>query len=443
MSKRSILIKNGCIITGEGHVFENGFVYVRDGIVLSIGDMSRSPRTSGVRIIDAKGAYVTPGLINPHMHLYSYMARGLFLSGNMKTFGGILKNLWWRLDEKLSLEDIYISAVLGLIDALKSGVTSVVDHHASYGAIKGSLAEICGAFMNVGLRGSICFEASDRHGKRVAREALNETIDMLDGISADFGGGIIRGMVGLHASMTLSDEALSNAVKIMDGYGVGAHVHIAEGIEDVGDAKRRYSKSPVKRFFDAGILREGTLAVHCVHIDASDISILKRSGTFVIHNPMSNLNNAVGFAPVGLMHKKGIPVAIGTDGMSAGVANDIRLASVLHKSFVNDARTFWNETMRSVWNVAPRIMSGMFDTDIGTLKKGAAGDIVIFDSVPPTPVNASNAWAHFLFGVLNSRARTVVVDGKLLMEDFVPSIADEKIIARKAMELSKKLWKKL
>jgi cytosine/adenosine deaminase-related metal-dependent hydrolase len=250
-------------------------------------------------------------------------------------------------------------------------------------------------------------------------------------------------MLGLHASMTLSDATLDAARSIMDTFGVGAHVHVAEGQEDVEVTRKNFGLSPVARLAKKGILRPGTIAAHCVHVDARDIALLKKSGAFVVHNPMSNLNNAVGIAPVLEMCRKGIPVAVGTDGMSAGIAQDARLAAFLQKPAAGDAQAGGFEIRNALWEVAPAIASGQFGFEIGRIKKNAAADVIIIDAVPPTDVTKDNAWWHVLFGVLNSPVRTTIVGGKIRMRDFEITGIDETEVAAEARRLAGKLWRRM
>lgn len=444
VQSQDILIKNACVITACGPVFENGFVHIRDGKILAFGK-HRSLDDHAIKrtdIIDARGSYVLPGFINPHMHLYSTFARGM-PCGRMKTFGQVLKNFWWRLDRALTIEDIYVSALIGGIESVKAGVTTLIDHHASYGAISGSLRAISDALDMLGLRSSLCFEISDRAGRRARDAALIESALWLEHVADQPEGYLHRGMVGLHASMTLSDPTLEAAYELMDKYNAGAHVHVAEGIEDIQETKKRFNTMPVERFFKSGILREGSLAVHCVHVGERDIGILKSSAATVVHNPLSNLNNAVGMAPVPRMFERKIPIVIGTDGMSASVAGDIELAAVLHRIQESDAQFGGDVIQRAVWKTAPDFASKIFGLKIGVIEKGAAADVVITDAKPPTPVTSENAWWHVLFGALNSPIRTTIIAGKVRMKDFQVFGVDEEISSRRAVKLSKKLWRKI
>jgi cytosine/adenosine deaminase-related metal-dependent hydrolase len=252
-----------------------------------------------------------------------------------------------------------------------------------------------------------------------------------------------RGMVGLHASMTLSDDTLDIAREIMDLYGVGAHVHVAEGQEDARISRKKYGLSPVARFSKAGILENCSIAAHCVHIDKKDMNLLSKSDVCVAHNPFSNFNNAVGIAPVLDMIHKGVAACVGTDGMSASVADDIKLASVIHKLAYSDAQAGWNEMSYMLWGVTPWIASSYFGYDVGILQKGAAADVIVIDAIPSTKLSRPNALAHVLFGVLNAPVRTTIIGGRIRMLDFKMRGLDEGELALKAKKLAKALWRRM
>ena len=445
MRERQIVIKNAAIITGCGPVYPDGYVHIRDGRIAGAGPARSAKRVAGATVIDAGGRYLLPGFINPHMHLYSELARGMELP-RMKSFGQVLEGLWWKYDKALKLEDVYVSAKLGAIASLRAGVTTVFDHHASYGAIMGSLGTVAKAVGEVGVRASLCFEVSDRNGKESRNAALDESASWLELVRSELADDPrypFRGMVGLHASMTLADKTLLLARGLMDEYGVSSHVHVAEGHEDVKATKRKFGSTPVARFVKAGILAQGSIAAHCVHVSPQDISLLAKSSSCVAHNPLSNLNNAVGIAPVLEMIRKGVPVAIGTDGMSAGLGCDIRLASLIHKPGARDAQAGWEECAYMVWGVAPWLASSQFGYGIGHIRKGSAADLILCDAIPPTPLTRDNALAHLLFGIAQAPVRTAIVDGRVRMRDFRVLGVDEGALAKEARKRAKALWRRM
>lgn len=438
-------ITNACLITNDNRqVFQNGYIAIKGGKIESVGDMSELPESvAEASMIDAGGRIVMPGFINAHAHLYSQMARGIPVP-KMRSFFEILDMFWWRFDNVLTEEDVYYSALLGLVEAIKSGVTTVIDHHASYNYIKGSLITIEKAFIETGMRGALCFEISDRLGKKHTQAAIHENVHFIqhvDKMSKDKDY-LLRALCGLHASFTVSDETLKDIRAAMGNENIGFHVHVAEGPEDLKDSLDRYSKSVVRRLSDAGILNEGSVAAHCVHIDDADMQILKENKCWVVHNPTSNMNNAVGWMPFLKLHSMGVPVALGTDGMSNSLFSDMRATSLIHRAAAEDPTVGWTEANRSVMDINPALASSMFGVDIGYLKKGAAADVVITDVVPYTEVNSNNFWAHILFGVTGGRVRTTIVNGQILMEDFEVKVLNEALIAERARSLATDLWRR-
>ena len=216
-------------------------------------------------------------------------------------FRQILELVWWRLDRALDLEMLEWSAKLGAMEALQAGCTAIIDHHESPNAIEGSLSVIADACAEVGVRVSCAYGVTDRHGADGAARGLEENDRFLSE------GG--RGMVGVHASFTCSDETLAGAADLASKYGVGVHVHVAEGIDDV-DAPDRL----------AGLTTPDWLLIHGVHLP-DDHGL---EGT-IVHNPRSNMNNAVGYARPA---RFGNPVALGTDGIGADMLDEFRLAFV-------------------------------------------------------------------------------------------------------------------
>jgi cytosine/adenosine deaminase-related metal-dependent hydrolase len=249
---------------------------------------------------------VTPGLVCAHHHLYSALARGMPAPPKVATnFQEILDQVWWRLDTALDLEMIRWSAMLGALEALENGTTAIVDHHESPNAIEGSLDVIAEACAEVGVRSLVAYGITDRHGPDGARRGLAENERFIKA------GG--RGLVGIHAAFTCSDESLHAAAGLARDLGVGVHIHVCEGVGDV-DAPRRL----------AGLTRDDWLLSHCVHLPTDH----ELAGT-ILHNPRSNLNNAVGYANPARFSN---PVALGTDGIGGNVLEEFRLAYVMQRS---------------------------------------------------------------------------------------------------------------
>lgn len=296
-----MLIGNGRVLTKDETqpYLPDGCIAIHDHFIIEVGSTQEiKGKYPWSEVMDVGGRVIMPGLINSHTHLYSTFARGMALKDPPPdNFQQILERLWWRLDKVLTREDVYYSALVGLMDCVKNGTTTIFDHHASPGAVRDSLFTVSKAAKAVGVRSCLCYEVSDRDGKGVAGQGIQENIEFINSCKQNQDE-MVNGMFGLHASFTLSDETLSRCGKENAGTGTGFHIHAAEGRVDLEEGLRRHGKRVIERLSDFGILGSKTIAAHCVHIDEREIDLLRESKTKIVHNPQSNMGNAVGCAPV-------------------------------------------------------------------------------------------------------------------------------------------------
>lgn len=434
-----IWIKNGLVWTGgdQPRVFSGG-VLCQDGIIQAVGpDSELAKAAQGAEVIDAEGRLITPGFINAHMHLYSTFARGLPPKGlPPENFVEILERLWWHLDRVLTLENLGPSAEVVLLDALGAGVTTVIDHHASNGAIDGSLDVLAQASKKFGLRFSTCYEVSDRDGKEKMNAGIRENVRFNKAVKDD---PLLAAMFGLHASFTLSDDTLEACAAAGRDSQLPFHVHVAEAAPDAEDARRRGYEGALTRLHTRGVITERSLAIHCVHASPEEWKLLKSAGAYAVHNPQSNMNNAVGAAPVKEMIAAGVKVGIGTDGMEADVREEIRAAFLLGHHRTGDPRTMWAE-IGSLLDTNRKMASGLFGARLGELAPGAAADLVVYYYRPPTAFEPGNFLGHLLFGFYRSPARDVVVAGRQRLREGRPVDIDPADVAARAQEEAKKLW---
>ena len=438
------LIGNGQLITRDDKnpYIEKGGVVVNEDEILEVGSFdSLKEKYREAEVIDAKGQVIMPGIINAHSHIYSAFARGLNIPGPApQAFLEILERLWWRLDNGLSLEDVYYSALFTYIESIKNGVTTVVDHHASYGAVKGSLFEIEKAAKRLNVRTCLAYEISDRNGKEKMRQAVAENMTFLQH-AEEAKSDMIKGLVGLHAAFTLSEETLE-LVKRENSLNAGYHVHIAEGDYDESFSQAHYGKSVVKRLYEHGILGEHTLAGHCIHISNEDRKILKETGTTVIHNPASNMNNAVGYLDILTLLDEGVLVGLGTDGYTNDLLESLKVANILQKHGHQKADRGFNEACTCLFENNRRIASKLFGKEIGVLKKGAKADLIIVDYKPYTPMTKGNIDGHIMFGLEGCMTDSTMIDGKWVMKHKVVQNIDEEAIRQACTEAAEAFWKR-
>ena len=436
---KSILIKNGIIATlGEkNRVLYGHALLIEDGLIKKIAPQ-KSFRGKYSKVIDAAGKLVMPGFINAHMHFYSTFARGLGKADPSKNFVEILNNLWWRLDKKLTNDDSYYSAVIPLINAVRKGTTTIIDHHASPFAITGSLASIEKAVRGTGLRASLAYEVSDRDGKEKAKEGLDENSAFIAACNAR-DDNQVKALFGLHASFTIGDETLEEAAYRGHKMGVGFHIHTAESTSDQLHCESHHKMRVVERLRDFGILGRKSIAAHCVHVSEKEVEILKETGTAVVHNPQSNANNAVGIADLTGLSDSGVLVGLGTDAMTVNMLEEVRCGLWL-QHLKRDPACGFMETANALLVNNARIANRYFK-DVGELKAGFAADLAIIDYIPPTPLDTSNFAGHLIFGVSQSAVDTTICGGRVLMEGKKLKLdIDEEEVSRKSCELARKLW---
>ncbi len=425
-----MILTNACILTfdGENRVIDSGSVHIMpEGV---IGAVEKS-RASGPGVIDMHGRLLMPALINCHTHLYSSLARGMSLHGAPPAcFEDILKKLWWRLDRALDQEDVYYSALIGLIDSAKCGVGTVIDHHSSPGACSGSLDSIERAFGEIGLRGATCYEVSDRGGERSAQAGIDENVRFLERARPE---SRVRGMFGLHASFTLGDRTLRACIEANQSLHAGFHVHVAED---------RCDSSAVKRLAAFGILDEKSIAAHCVHVTAVEQITLAANRVNVVHNPQSNCNNAVGIANLAALLGNQVCVGLGSDGCSPRMWDEFKTAYLAQKLRARDPRAGAAEVWSAFLNNR-EIVKKIFGLTLGRIEPGAAADLLLLDYYAPTPIRSDNLFGHLLFGIANAPVDSLMVNGRWVVRDRRCVNVKESRVARCAAARAKALWERL
>jgi putative selenium metabolism protein SsnA len=447
-----MLIKNARIVTldRENRVLDDGAVHIaEDGSIAWVGTNEEVPADAAAdrETMDARSRLLMPALINAHTHLYSTLARGISLGGRPpKNFLEILKKLWWRLDSALDLDDVYWSAMVGLVDCAKAGVGTLVDHHSSPNACSGSLDRIEQAFREVGLRGCLCYETTDRNGPEKSRDGFKENVRFLERVGQKSQGTLrdrlVRGHFGLHASFTLSDRTLKACVEADQSLRSGFHIHVAEDRCDVQDARRRHGKSPVERLADLGVLYDQSLAAHCVHVTPADMRRLARRKINVVHNPQSNCNNAVGTAALIEMLRAGVMVGLGSDGYSPRLWEEFKAALHLQKVRKGDPRVAYQEAYAVAFLNNREILQKIWGLDLGRIESGARADLILMDYFPPTPLRSENLFGHLLFGIANSVVDTLIVNGRIVVRNKECVTVDERAVAERARAQARALWER-
>jgi putative selenium metabolism protein SsnA len=409
-------------------------VIIDDGRVTGLG-----PAAAGAdRPLDAAGLVVIPGNVCAHTHLYSGLARGMpYRLEPPRTFVDILRRVWWRLDRALDAETIRASALVGGMEALLSGTTTLIDHHASPAAVEGSLDIVADAVEGLGLRSVLCYETSDRDGPAVARAGVEENRRFARAVATGRRP-LTRAMVGAHASFTLSDDTLQALVEVAGETRTGIHIHAAEDAADERSAIEDHGARVARRLAAAGALGPSTLLAHGVHLDADEVAIVRAAGATVVHNARSNMNNAVGRAPVSGL---GEALALGTDGIGADMFEESRVAWLRRREEDGAIGADWAlACLARSAGVAATIFE---EPLLGRIEVGAPADLVVLDYRPPTPLADETLAAHWMFGIASARVRDVLIAGRLVVRDRRLVGVDAEAIAAAGREAARRLWTRL
>lgn len=440
-----MIIRNGNIVTWTepNQILEGHEILIQDGLIKAIEpEPVLSQLHPEEEVLDAQGQLIMPGNICAHTHFYGAFSRGMAIPGEApKNFYEILASLWWKLDKALDEDGVRYSALTLLIDAIKYGTTTIIDHHASPNFIDGSLDVVYDAVKASGLRSSLCYEVTDRDGQERALAGIRENVRFIERVEQGEVSPMVKAHFGLHASLTVSDETLEQCVIENNGR-AGFHVHAAEGIVDQEDSLAKHGQRVVERFSDRKVLDEKSILAHGVHLSENEIDLLAQSKSWLTHQPRSNMNNAVGVAPVEKLLQRGVNLCLGNDGFSNAMWQEWFFAYLLQKDHLGDPQAMngygvikiaVNDNSR----LATQIWEGL---RVGTIEVGAAADIIFVDYHAITPLNAGNLPWHILFGFRDGMVTMTMAGGKVLMKDRKLLFFDEKEIATKSREIAASTW---
>jgi putative selenium metabolism protein SsnA len=440
-----LIFGNGIVLTfdRDSTILEDGGVVVKGEEIVELGKTEKMKEKYPEAVFkDVEGKVIMPGMINTHMHLYSTFARGMNLKTDRppQNFVEILKKLWWRLDRTMNNKDIYYSAIFALLDGIKNGTTTIFDHHASYSQIDGSLDIIAKAVKEIGIRANLSYEISDRHGPEKAEKALRENerfIKKIDGRDSYLGG-----TIGLHASFTLGEVILGKVSSLSEELQVPVHIHTAEGWADVADSQKKGFAGVVERLNMYDLWKNDSLAIHGVHLQEGELDVLKEKQVNLIHNPESNMGNAVGAAPVKEAMEEQLCVGLGTDGYTTDMFESINVANLLQSHDQVHPSAGGEETYQMAFVNNKKIAQNYFGKQLGVLKPGAAADIIVVNYQSPTPIKGNNVFAHILMGFNGGLVDSTMVGGKILMENQEVQVLDDEKIYWKCREQARDFWQR-
>jgi cytosine/adenosine deaminase-related metal-dependent hydrolase len=432
----TIWIRHGIVISPgkKPQIWTPGRVLIEGDKIVRVESDEGNAHPNGAETIDASGCVVFPGQVLLHTHCYGFPARGMPPLGKApRTFLDVLRQVWWPLDRALTLPAVGLAARLYLWELLRAGVTCAFDHHASYGAIQGSLAEIASAFEEAGVRGGTCFEISSRCGARAAAAAIEENVHYIRDIAPRFR---LAPLIGLHASFTLSEKVVEHVAALAEELGVGVHSHLCEGPTD----RQLSGVSPVRRWARLGFLNEKSLFAHGTDLRQAECELFAESGATIVLNPRSNLSNAVGLPDVLNLSRSGVRLALGNDGFGTSLCAEAQTALGTFATQANDPSFGWSLLNEILFLNNPEIAGRHLGTTLGVIQPGAAADIAVIPYRPLTSIDASSILEHYLFGFGSVPARDVIVAGKVRLRHGAPIGFQPEEWAAQARHIFPRVW---
>jgi len=418
-----LYLKDAYFVDWRTGAMRRGDVRVEKGPEGGIEFVEEIPAEGGLEVIDCGGKMVTKSFAIGHHHIYAALARGMPPPElRPRDFVHMLESVWWKLDKGLDERMIRASALVTGIEAARNGCTFLIDHHSSPNAAAGSLHIIAEALEEVGLGHLLCYELSDRDGGERLEEGFRETEEYLKEH---------QGLVGLHASFTVSEELLERAVGLAQSRDTGIHIHVAEAMSDEEDCRAKYGKSVGKRLREQGGLDlSRTILAHCLHLDDEERELIGESAAWVVHCTESNQNNGVGqFDP----RKLGDRVFVGTDGM--------------HSNVLAGARAMFLEGQAGGGLSVGEAYGRMRRVHDYLSEGGFAGDgennLVVLDYVSPTPVMAENWPGHVMYGLKGGDVETVIAEGRVVVKERAMVTVDVEAVYAEARGEAERLWRKL
>jgi len=420
-------------------VINNAGVAVVDGKIAAVGPLEDVSKGFGAdEVVDARGCIVMPGLICSHTHLYGVALRGSALNIDPPSdFLQILQRVWWPVDEKLTNDDAYATTLAAGIESLMNGTTCYADTYSAPNAIEGSLDQIAKASNEVGLRGLVSFEATERRSADEGRRGLKESLRFIQ--KRDKGRAI--GMISLHASFTVSDDLISRGVEASRVHRVPITIHVSEGPNDGYHNMERYGKRSVERLQERGLLSPRAVLAHCVHLDGKEIGLIAKSSASVAHNPMSNMLNAVGVAPLMDMLDRGVNVGLGNDGYVFDMFENMRAGFLLQRVARRNPNRPSPQEVVEMCTVNAAKAYGL--PSLGSIEAGKRADVIVVrPAFTATPYSGS-IYGYIVNSLRGPDVRDAIVDGQVVMRNRKLLTLDIRRAEATVLKTMGRLWQRL
>jgi len=405
----------------------------RDLYVINGKIVNQPEKPASDQVIDCTDKIIMPGMVNAHHHIYSTLSKGIPCQVPFGNFMGNLENLWWTLDRALDEESVALSTVLTMEDCLKNGVTTVFDHHISASYIKGSLSRMAEIFDAYDVQGTLAFEISDRNGEKIMQGSLAENLEFAEKQK----GKSVQGILGMHASFTLSDKSLEMIAK--ESGNLPIHIHVSEDVVDRDVTLRDYNSFIIERLISFGLMRKNSLLVHCSNLIRQELELMGEHDIFAVQAVDSNMNNGLNVANIRTLTDLRIKTALGTDGMSSNILKSFKNSFIFCKYLNRDADIGFPEMKWLLSNSFE--LKKAYGYDLG-IKQGDKADLVVIDYQPATEFDEDSFLSHWIFGITEARIQHVLKGEKLLLDNYELTFDPYKEFKKKSQRIASDLFKR-
>ena len=416
-------------MTGPDDFYEQGEIAIEGDRIVSVGPLGSAPTGfKPDRILNLQQDVVMPGLINTHTHAAMTLLRGY--ADDMPLMPWLEQKIW-PFEAKMTAEDIYWGSALAVCEMIRSGTTTMVDMYLNE-------QETARAVLEAGTRAVLCRGMTGLDPK-AASQALAENIELYQKYN-DAGSGRIKVVFGPHAPYTCPTEFLKTVKQEADKLGAGLHIHVAETKAELTIIKEKYSTTPVRWLESLGFFGGHVIAAHCVYLDDEEIDIFKKYEVGVAHNPESNMKLNSGTAPITKMLAKGVTVGLGTDGTSSN--NDLDMFGEMRSASFQQKLLGSSEALKAYEVLEMATVGGAKVTgfsDIGKLAPSYKADLISIDFSQPHFYPRFSIPSHLVYCARGSDVRTVMVDGKLLMEERQLLTMDQQRICEEVEKRAKRI----
>ncbi len=403
---------------------KNGAVATKDGKITFVGKNAFATNIQAEKKINAKGKAVLPGLVNCHTHIPMTLFRGIAEDQPLDAW---LKKAIWPLEAKLRSDDIHTGALLGCLEMIKSGTTCFADMYFHEDVIAKAVEKS-------GLRGVLAEGIIEAGDKTLGEKMLNESVNFARSFNG-YADGRVTALLGPHAAYSCSPELLIKVKEKATELNVGVHIHLAESKGMFKEFEERYGSSEVEFLDKTGLLNRHVLAAHCIDLSMEDMDLLSKDNVNVAHVPVANMKLGLGAAKIKDLVDLGVNVGLGTDGPASN--NSLDLFETMKTAALLQKLTYSNPKILPVYDVSRMTtINGAkalgLEKDVGSLEVGKKADMIIIDFSKPHLKPLHNIYANIVYSARGSDVDTVIVDGKIVMENQKVKTLDEQAIMEKA-----------